>query len=52
MVDGQRQGDVVFVCDGKYKEIEKSILAPAYAQIKGDMPSDDDVLAKVFAMAG
>lgn len=52
MADKSRHGEVIFVCDGKYKEIEKAILAPAYETIKGDGPSDDDVLAKVFALAG
>jgi hypothetical protein len=42
---------VVFVCDGKYKEIEKAVLAPAYESIKGEGLSDDEVLAKVFALA-
>jgi hypothetical protein len=36
MVDTSRNGDVIFVSDGKYKEIEKAILAPAYETIKGD----------------
>lgn len=43
---------MVFVCGGKYKEIEKAILAPAYAEVKGDGPSDDEVLARIFALAG
>ncbi|KAF2623672.1 NAD(P)-binding protein [Macroventuria anomochaeta] len=51
-VDGKRHGDVVFVCEGKYKEIEKAILAPAYGKVKGEGPSDDDVLARIFALAG
>lgn len=52
MVDKSRHGDVIFVADGKYKEIEKAVLEPAYESIKGEGPSDDDVLAKVFALAG
>jgi NAD(P)-dependent dehydrogenase (short-subunit alcohol dehydrogenase family) len=52
MVDGARHGDVVFVCEGKYTEIEKAILAPAYDKVRGEGPSDDDVLAKIFALAG
>ena len=52
LVDEQRHGDVVFVCDGKFKEIEKAILAPAYEKVKGDGPSDDEVLARVFALGG
>jgi hypothetical protein len=50
MADKSRRGDLIFVCDGKYTEIEKSVLAPAYATIKGDGPSDDAVLAKVMAL--
>ncbi|KAI4943872.1 hypothetical protein J4E91_009018 [Alternaria rosae] len=50
MVDESRHGDLIFACDGKYTEIEKAVLAPAYATIKGDGLSDDDVLAKVLAL--
>lgn len=52
MVDEKRHGEVIFVCEGKFKEIEKAILAPAYEKIKGDKLSDDEVLAKIFALAG
>ncbi|KAH7087580.1 hypothetical protein FB567DRAFT_348324 [Paraphoma chrysanthemicola] len=52
MVTTSRHGEVIFVRDGKYKEIEKAVLAPAYQTIKGDGLSDDDVLAKVYALAG
>ncbi|UPX20789.1 uncharacterized protein EKO05_0011009 [Ascochyta rabiei] len=52
MVDGKRHGDVVFVCEGKFKEIEKAILAPAYDKVRGSGPSDDEVLARIFALAG
>lgn len=51
-VDEKRHGEVVFVCEGKYKEIEKAILAPAYEKVKGEGPSDDEVLARIFALAG
>lgn len=51
MADESRHGDVIFVCGGKYKEVEKAVLAPAYESIKGEGPSDDDVLAKIFALA-
>ncbi|KAF2642229.1 NAD(P)-binding protein [Massarina eburnea CBS 473.64] len=50
LVNKSRHGDVIFVCDGKYTEIEKAILAPAYETIKGDTLSDDAVLAKVMAL--
>jgi hypothetical protein len=52
MATKSRNGDLLFVCDGKYSEIEKSILAPAYESIKGTSLSDDAVLAKVMALAG
>lgn len=47
-----RQGETIFVSDGKYTEIEKAVLAPAYESIKGDSLSDDQVLAKVLALSG
>lgn len=50
-VDGKRHGDVVFVCGGKYKEIEKAILAKAYEEVRGSEPSDDEVLARIMALA-
>jgi NAD(P)-dependent dehydrogenase (short-subunit alcohol dehydrogenase family) len=52
MADKTRHGDVIFVCDGKFTEIEKAVLAPAYESIKGDALSDDAVLAKVYALGG
>lgn len=52
MVEKSRHGDVVFVCDGKYKEVEKAVLTPAYDSIKGDSLSDDAVLAKVYKLLG
>lgn len=45
-----RSGETVFVGDGKYVEIEKAVLAPAYESIKGDTLSDDAILAKVRAL--
>ncbi|KAI9055498.1 hypothetical protein LZ554_000449 [Drepanopeziza brunnea f. sp. 'monogermtubi'] len=47
----QRQGDVVFVCRGRYTEIERAVLAPAYEAIKGDPaePSDDEILERIWA---
>lgn len=51
MVDASRQGDVIFVADGKYKEIEKSVLLPAYETIKGEgNPSDDEVLKRLLEL--
>ena len=53
MVDKSRHGELIFASDGKFTEIEKSILAPAYEKIKGESSlSDDAVLAKVMALAG
>ncbi|KAF2028482.1 NAD(P)-binding protein [Setomelanomma holmii] len=52
MATKSRHGEVIFVRDGKYKEIEKAVLRPAYDSIKGDTLSDDDVLAKVSALGG
>ncbi|KAF8849497.1 NAD(P)-binding protein [Acephala macrosclerotiorum] len=52
MVDTSRQGEVVFVCDGKYTEIEKAVLAPAYETIKGvENPSDDEILKRMLGLA-
>lgn len=51
MVDVSRQGDVVFVCDGKYTEIEKTILWPAYEKVKGaGNPSDDEILKRMLEL--
>lgn len=51
-VDEKRNGEAIFVCGGKFKEIEKAILAPAYDKVKGDGPSDDEVLARIMALEG
>lgn len=49
MADASRQGDVIYVADGKYKEIEKAVLWPAYETIKGEgNPSDDEVLKRLL----
>ncbi|KAL7917862.1 short chain dehydrogenase/reductase [Trichoderma austrokoningii] len=49
MVDGSRQGDVIYVAEGKYKEVEKSILLPAYEAIRWEGSiSDDDVLGQLL----
>ncbi|RMZ73387.1 levodione reductase [Pyrenophora seminiperda CCB06] len=50
MVDKSRHGDLIYVHGGKFTEIEKSILAPAYDKIKGDAISDDAILGKVMAL--
>jgi NAD(P)-dependent dehydrogenase (short-subunit alcohol dehydrogenase family) len=52
MNDASRQGNVVYVADGKYKEIEKTVLYPAYETILGQgNPSDDDVLKRLLEEA-
>ncbi|KAH8701911.1 putative 15-hydroxyprostaglandin dehydrogenase [Talaromyces proteolyticus] len=52
MVDASKHGNVIYIADGKYKEIEKAVLWPAYESIKGEgNPSDDDVLKRIFELA-
>jgi hypothetical protein len=52
MVDTARNGEVVYVADGKCKEIEKAVLWPAYLSIKGDgNPSDDEILERILGLA-
>ncbi|KAK6225221.1 short-chain dehydrogenase [Colletotrichum tabaci] len=48
MADGSRNGHVIHVQLGKYKEIDESILLPAFESIKGpDYPSEDEVLRRL-----
>jgi hypothetical protein len=52
MVDPSRHGEVIYVSDGKYKEIEKAVLWPALENIKGEgNPSDDEVLERIMEFA-
>lgn len=52
MATTDRQGEAVYVADGKYAEIEKSVLYPAYEKIKGEgNKSDDKVLENILAFA-
>lgn len=52
MATTERQGEVVYVADGKYTEVEKTILYPAYEKIKGEgNKSDDQVLENILAFA-
>jgi NAD(P)-dependent dehydrogenase (short-subunit alcohol dehydrogenase family) len=52
MVDASRNGNVVYVSDGKYTEIEKAVLWPAVKTIIGEgNPSDDEVLERILALA-
>jgi hypothetical protein len=53
MVDESRHGEAIYISDGKYKEIEKAVLAPAFEVIKGaGNPSDDEILERILALAG
>ena len=46
----RKNGETIFVGQGRYKEIEKAVFAPAYESIKGsDTLSDDAILAKMLA---
>ncbi|RYP48178.1 hypothetical protein DL768_005878 [Monosporascus sp. mg162] len=48
MVDGSRQGHVIHVQRGKYKEIDEAVLLPAFDSIRGkDYPVEDDVLRRL-----
>jgi hypothetical protein len=52
MADKSRHGDVIYISDGEYTEIEKAVLWPAYESIKGEgKPSDDEVLRRILALA-
>lgn len=52
MADKIRHGEVVYVADGKYTEIENAILAPAYASVIGQgKPSDDEILTRILALS-
>lgn len=53
MADKSRHGELIYISDGKYKEIEKAVLYPAFQGILGDGPSDDEILRRIYAlMAG
>ncbi|GJC81487.1 (-)-trans-carveol dehydrogenase [Colletotrichum tofieldiae] len=48
MADNSRNGHVIHVQLGKYKEIDESVLLPAFESIKGpDYPSEDEVLRRL-----
>lgn len=52
MATKDRQGEAVYVADGKYTEIEKAVLFPAYEKIKGEgNKTDDQVLENILAFA-
>ncbi|KAG9240187.1 hypothetical protein BJ878DRAFT_430833 [Calycina marina] len=52
MIDEKRHGDIIYADDGKYMEIEKAVLLPAFEKIKGDGPSDDEILQRIGALSG
>lgn len=53
MVDASRNGEVIYIADGTYKEIEKAVLEPAYlTKIKGEgAPTDDQILERIQGLA-
>ncbi|KFX96424.1 hypothetical protein O988_05312 [Pseudogymnoascus sp. VKM F-3808] len=52
MATKDRQGEAVYVAEGLYTEIEKSVLYPAYEKIKGGgKKTDDEVLANILTFA-
>ncbi|KAF6797602.1 short-chain dehydrogenase [Colletotrichum musicola] len=51
MADSTRNGNVIHVQLGRYKEIDESVLLPAYESIKGpDYPGEDEVLRRLQAL--
>lgn len=55
MADESRNGHVIHVQCGKYKEIDEAVLLPAFKSILGpDYPSEDEVLRRLteVMMAG
>lgn len=52
MLDKARNGEAVFVADGKFVEVDKAILQPAYEVIKGESPSDDEIFRRILALSG
>ncbi|EFQ35326.1 short chain dehydrogenase [Colletotrichum graminicola] len=48
MADNSRNGHVIHVQLGKYKEIDESVLLPAFESIRGpDYPNEDEVLRRI-----
>ncbi|KAK8137144.1 hypothetical protein PG984_005084 [Apiospora sp. TS-2023a] len=44
MADITRHGHVVYVDNGRYREIEEAVILPAYRSIIGESEADDDAL--------
>ncbi|KAF4335349.1 (-)-trans-carveol dehydrogenase [Fusarium beomiforme] len=52
MANTTMNGQVVHVQRGKYAEVDKAVLLPAYRKIKGDdYPSEDEVFERLAAAA-
>lgn len=52
MADESRNGNLIHVQLGKYKEIDEAVLLPAFESIKGpDYPSEDEVLRRLQELA-
>lgn len=50
MSDTTRDGDVIQIQRGRYKEIDSSLLLPAYDTARGDYPSEEEVLERAAAL--
>ncbi|KAK2754505.1 hypothetical protein FQN54_006906 [Arachnomyces sp. PD_36] len=51
MADGSRHGQLIHSAEGKFKEIEDSLLVPVAHEIIGrDKPTEDDVLMRMLEM--
>lgn len=49
MADPTRQGQLLYIEDGKYADVDESVLLPAAASFVGE-PSLDKVMANLVAM--
>lgn len=47
MADTSRNGQLIHVQRGKYKEVDEAVLLPAYRRINGGSPSEDEVLRRL-----
>ncbi|EFW99732.1 short-chain dehydrogenase/reductase [Grosmannia clavigera kw1407] len=50
MSDASRDGQVIQIQRGRYKEIDETILLPAYDTARGDYPSEEEVLRRAAAL--
>ncbi|KAI0003503.1 short-chain dehydrogenase [Xylariaceae sp. FL0662B] len=51
MVDESRRGHLLHVARGRYKEIDEAVLLPAFDVIRGDYPTEDEVLERLERLA-